>query len=79
MIVAGVVIQTRPGAASTVALGLQNIPGMTIHGGDGRSQLAAVWRAANTEALERLSRELVAGSDDIVGVFPTFVGEADDE
>lgn len=75
MVIAGVVIQTRPGAAAQVALRLQHIPGLALHGGDGRSRLAAVWTGADGETLERLGEELLEASDGVVGFFPTFVAE----
>jgi nitrate reductase NapAB chaperone NapD len=76
MVIAGVVIQTRPGAAGDVAARLAAVPGLTIHAGDGESRLAAVWSADTAAALETAAEQLVSGADDIVGVFPTFVGEA---
>jgi nitrate reductase NapAB chaperone NapD len=75
MVVAGVVIHTYPGAAPKVALRLQGIPGLTIHAGDGSSRIAAVWSADSAAALETMAENLVSSADDIVGVFPTFVGE----
>jgi nitrate reductase NapAB chaperone NapD len=75
MVIAGVVIHTQPGTAPQVALRLQGLPGLTIHAGDGSSRLAAVWSADSATALETMAEDLVSGADDIVGVFPTFIGE----
>lgn len=79
MIIAGVVIQTQQGAAGEVALRLQHVPGLAIQAGDGNSRLAAVWTGPDAETLEKLGDDLLAANDGIVGFFPTFVGEDDEE
>ena len=75
MIVAGVVIETQPGRAAAVADRLGAVPGLALHGDDGDHRLAAVWCAATGKALEGLAEALVAGDEEILGVFPTFAGE----
>jgi nitrate reductase NapAB chaperone NapD len=77
-VVAGVLIETVPGAAPRVAARLLRTPGVTLHGGDGSQRLAAVLDAASGEALEALSERLLAADAEILGVYPTFVG-ADEE
>lgn len=76
MIVAGVVIETQPGRAAAVAARLGDVPGLEVRGDDGDRRLAGVWSARSGEALEELAEALVAGDEEILGVFPTFAGEA---
>jgi nitrate reductase NapAB chaperone NapD len=73
-VVAGVVIQTAPGRASKVADRLASIDGLELVGDDGDARLAAVWRAPSGGALERAVEALVRHDEQVLGVFPTFVG-----
>lgn len=73
--VAGVVIVTAPGAEPRVAARLLHEAGLTVTGGDGESRLAAVWEAADGHALEARAEDLLARDPEILGIFPTFVGE----
>jgi nitrate reductase NapAB chaperone NapD len=74
-LVAGVLVTTIPGAAPRVATRLLGVPGLEIEGGDGDARLAAVCTAESGEALERLVERLVAGDEEILGIYPTFVGQ----
>ena len=78
MIVAGVVIETVPGAAPRVAARLLHEPGLELHGGDGDRRLAAVFTGQGAEALEALAERLVHAHDEIIGVYPTYVAEEDE-
>ncbi|MFO0581698.1 MAG: hypothetical protein U0229_05465 [Anaeromyxobacter sp.] len=73
--VAGVLLVTTPGAAPRVAARLAAAPGMTLAGGDGDSRVAAVWEAEDGEGLEALAARLLAEDPEVLGVFPTFVGD----
>jgi hypothetical protein len=75
MIVAGVVIETAPGAAARVAARLRGEPGLELQGGDGDGRLAAVLTAADGSALEAFAERLVRDNGEVLGVFPTFVGD----
>jgi hypothetical protein len=75
MIVAGVVIETAPGAAARVAARLAREPGLEVRGGDGDRRLAAVLTAADGRALAALAERLVRDDAEVLGVFPTFVGD----
>ena len=77
-VVAGVVIETVPGAVARVAARLGREPGVTLQGGDGRSRLALTWEAADGAALQRLAERLLREDAEVLGVFPTFVGEDGD-
>jgi hypothetical protein len=81
MIVAGVVIETAPGAAPRVAARLlrERASGLELHGGDGDRRLAAVFTGADGSALEALAERLVAGDAEVLGVFPTYVADEGDE
>ncbi len=76
-VVAGVVIETAPGAQARVAIRLAREPGVELAGGDGDRRIAAVWTGASGADLERLSERLLATDPEVLGVFPTFVGEDD--
>jgi nitrate reductase NapAB chaperone NapD len=75
MIVAGVVIQTIPGRQADVIARLVDVPGLQIKGGDGRDRIAAVWSAESAHSLEEIVESLVEIDEDVIGVYPTFVGE----
>lgn len=75
MIVAGVVVQTVPRAAETVAVRLRGVPGFQIHGDDGDSRIATVWTGASGEELEALGESLVERDPEILGIYPTFAGD----
>ncbi|WP_242345827.1 hypothetical protein [Anaeromyxobacter terrae] len=72
-VVAGVVIETVPGAAPRVAARLLHEPGLVLQGGDGDRRLAAVFTGAEGAALEALAERLVRSHEDVLGVFPTYV------
>jgi hypothetical protein len=78
MIVAGVVIETAPGAAPRVAARLLRERGLELHGGDGDRRLAAVFTGADAQALEALAERLVQRDEDVLGVFPTYVADDPD-
>ncbi len=75
MIVAGVIIETAPGASSRVAVLLYGRPGLELQGGDGHQRLAGVWTAESGEALEKAAEALLEEIPDVVGVYPTLVGD----
>lgn len=75
MIVAGVVIETVPGAAPRVAARLLREPGLELQGGDGDRRLAAVFTAAEGRDLEALAERLVREDGEVLGVFPTYVAD----
>ncbi len=77
-VIAGVVIETVPGAQARVAIRLARMPGIELAGGDGDRRIAAVWTGAGGRDLEALSEALLAADPEILGIFPTFVGEDDD-
>lgn len=76
--IAGVVIETLPGAARRVGERLAALPGVSVEGGDGRSRLATVWEAADGAGLEARARALLDQDAEIIGVFPTFLGDETD-
>lgn len=76
--ISGVLIETAPGAAPRVAARLLRVPGLTLHGSNGTSRIAAVLEGTDGGALERLTEELLAADDEILGVFPTFVAKDGD-
>lgn len=75
MIVAGVLIETTPGRAPSVAAALADRTDLELCGGDGDHRLAGVWTAESGERLEKLAEALIADHEDVLGVFPTLVGD----
>jgi hypothetical protein len=78
-VVAGVVLETVPGAEVRVAARLAREPGLELVGGDGDRRLAVVWTGPSGAELERLTERLLAADAEVLGVFPTFVGTDDEE
>ena len=76
--VAGVLVLTLPGRGPAVASRLASAPGLTLAGGDGDSRIAAVWEGADGATLEALAARLLAEDPEVLGIFPTFVGDAED-
>jgi hypothetical protein len=82
MIVAGVVIETVPGAAPRVAARLLRVEGLELQGGDGDHRLAAVFTGDDGRALEELADLLVRSDPEVLAVLPTYVarnGQDEDE
>jgi hypothetical protein len=77
VIVAGVVIETVPGAAPRVAARLLREPGLELHGGDGDRRLAAVFHGADGAALEAFAERVVRADAEVLGVYPTYVADED--
>lgn len=75
VIIAGVLIETTPGAEPRVAVRLLRLPGLTLQGGDGERRIAAILEAESGAALEELAERVLAADDEILGVYPTFVGD----
>ena len=77
MIVAGVIIETVPGSEPRVAARLLRERWVSLQGGDGNRRLAAVLEGESGGTLEELTERLLATDEEILGVFPTFVGDTD--
>ncbi|MDQ7007461.1 MAG: hypothetical protein Q9Q40_09525 [Acidobacteriota bacterium] len=77
-IVAGLVIETMPGRAPAVAIRLARQEGLELVGGDGSQRIAAVWTAESGKSLVKKAEDLLAEDDEILGLFPTFMGRADE-
>lgn len=78
MIVAGVVIETAPGAAPRVATRLLRERELELQGGDGDRRLAAVFSGRDGAALEALAERLMQENAEVLGVFPTYVADEPD-
>ncbi len=77
VLIAGLVVHTVPAAAARVAARLRTETGLEVQGDDGDRRLATVLESESAEALERRIDELLAADEEIVGIFPTYVGEDD--
>ncbi len=73
--VAGVVIETTPGAAPRVAARLRGVAGLELHGSDGDCRIAAVLTGRDGAALEALAGRLLEDDVEVVGVLPTYVAD----
>jgi nitrate reductase NapAB chaperone NapD len=78
MIVTGIIIQTLPGRQVEVVARLHGAPGLQMRGGNGDDRIAAVWSAETAQELEEIIESLVDLDEDVIGVYPTFVGEVPD-
>jgi hypothetical protein len=76
-LVAGVVIETVPHRAPDVEHLLTGVEGLRIVGGDGDRRLAGVLTAPTSDRLAAIVEKLVQTREDILGIFPTFVGTDD--
>ena len=76
-VVVGAVVETLPGRAPSVACRLESITNLDVVGGDGNRRLAIVWCSSSAKALEREMGKLVKGDEEILGIFPTFMGQDD--
>ncbi len=74
-VVVGAVVETLPGRAPSVACRLGSFSDLNIVGGDGDRRLAIVWRSSSAKGLERAMEQLVKEDEEILGVFPTFMGQ----
>lgn len=74
MVIAGVLITTKPGQAPFVAVALASSSNLKLVGADGNEKIAAVVIQETGEALEVWAEELMAEDERILGVYPTFVG-----
>ncbi len=74
MVISGVVVETVAGQANAVAARLARVEGVKIAGSDGDHKLATVWHAEDAASLQRAAEQLLASDADILGIYPTFVG-----
>ena len=79
MVVAGLVIETVPGAARRVGQRLAAVPGLRLEGDDGERRIAGVWEVQSPKELDRRGQDLVREDAEILGVFPVYVGEDDED
>ena len=74
-LVVGLMVETVPGRAEAVSARLAAVDGLEVVGGDGERKVAAVWAAADSNALSARAEALLRDDADILGLFPTFVGQ----
>jgi hypothetical protein len=78
-LVAGVVIETLPHRAPFVENDLRRVDGLQIVGGDGDRRLAGVWEAKTGAMLLAAAEKLVQTHEDLLGIFPTFIGTDEEQ
>ena len=74
-LVVGVMVVTQPGRGPQVADRLGDRPDMQVVGGDQDSRIAAVLSSPDSRSLVTEVQELVREDAEILGVFPTFIGQ----
>ena len=75
MVISGVLFETVAGRVHAVAARLKHVKGIEISGTEGDNRVAVVWRGQHGASLLRAANQLIKSDPDILGVFPTFVGE----
>jgi hypothetical protein len=75
MVISGVLFETVAGRVEAVASRLRHVKGIEVTGTDGDNKVAALWRGQHGAGLLRAADQLIKSDPDILGVFPTFVGE----
>lgn len=78
-VIVGAVVETTPGAAPEVACRIGDQDGLEIVGGDGDRRLAVVWCSDAPKQLEKRMLRLVRTDDNILGIYPTFVGQDEED
>ena len=78
MIVAGLVVETRADTAEQVAARLGAFPGVEVHGSNPHG-VAITWSGEDKESLDRVSEQIVTGDADIVGIYPTYLGDGESD
>jgi nitrate reductase NapAB chaperone NapD len=78
MLVAGLVVETRPDRVAQVAERLAALSGIEVHGSNEHG-VAISWCGENQEELDRLSEQIVTGDPDIISIYPTYVGDGADD
>jgi len=74
MVVSGVIVETVAGRVAAVASRLVQVEGIEINGTDGVQRLSTVWKARSGDALEKLAETLLKADQEILGIYPAFVG-----
>ncbi len=74
-VVTGVVIETLEGRAAALEPRLEKVDGLRVVGGDGARRIAAVWAGESGRSLLKAVESFVHGNDEVLGVYPTFIGQ----
>ncbi len=75
MVISGVLFETVAGRVHLVASRLAHVKGIEITCTEGDNRIAVVWRGQHGAGLLRAAEQLRKSDPDILGIFPTFVGE----
>ncbi|GEM_PF-2840071 len=78
-LIVGLVIEAVPGKMAHLSVELAAIEDFEIVGSDGDHRLAGVWCAQSGKVLEETLERMLEERDDIIGIYPTFVGIDQDE
>jgi hypothetical protein len=75
MVVSGVIVETVAGRAAAVASRLVQVAGIEVNGTDGVQRLSTIWKARSGDAMEKLAETLLKADQEILGIYPAFVGK----
>jgi len=75
MMISGVVVETLPGRVGAVASRLVQVDGIEINGTDGVQKLSTIWKSRDGRTMEKLAETLLKADQDILGIYPTFIGK----
>jgi nitrate reductase NapAB chaperone NapD len=73
MLIASMVVKTRPDAAQDVMLSLGKLPGVTTHGVHGESNIILLAEAETEEDMESLTKYIMNEFKGVLGIFPTYL------
>ena len=76
-LVVGLMVETLPGRVAAVAERLSELHGIEVIGGDGDRRVAVVWTSPGSDQLFRQAEQLLRDDAEILGLFPTFIGQDD--
>lgn len=79
MLIASMIVKVVPAEAQAVQAQLQRLPNVTTYGIHKEDNIILVTEARSVEALEQLSKHVTHEIAGVLGVFPTYVTEDEEE
>lgn len=79
MLIASMIVKVAPEKANEISQLLGRIPNVASYGVHKENNIIVVAEAHDEEQLEKLSKYILEEYDEVLGVFPTFVGSDEGE
>ncbi len=79
MLIASMIVKVMPDKAEEIALFLERLPNVTNYGVHKENNIIVVIEAHDEEQLENLAKYILDSYEDVLGVFPTFVGSDEED